>query len=228
MKNGVGLNQARIKNNNQLGGYFMKRRSAIALLLVGFAALSYSPQASSESGWVTLFDGKSLDNFNKIGDANWRVEDGVILADKGNGFLVTKNSYGDYQIRAEFWVEPDSNSGIFIRCTDPEKVTAENAYEVNIWDMRPDPSYGTGAIVNVAKVDPMPKAAGKWNVYEITAKGSTFTVTLNGQKTVDGAQDAKFATGHIALQHGLGLKDANGVEDDYGVVKFRKVEIKPL
>ena len=206
----------------------MKRRSAIALLLVGFAALSYSPQASSENGWVTLFDGKNLDNFNKIGDANWRIEDGAVVADKGNGFLVSKNAYTDFQLSAEFWVDADANSGIFIRCTDPDKVAGRNAYEVNIWDTRPDPSYGTGAIVNVAKVDPMPKAGGKWNVYEITAKGSTFTVMLNGQKTVDGAQDAKFATGRIALQHGLGLKDANGVESDKGVVKFRKVEIKPL
>lgn len=206
----------------------MKRRSAIAVLMLGFAALSYSPQASSETGWVTLFDGKNLDNFNKIGDANWRVEDGVVVADKGNGFLVTKSEYKDYQIRAEFWVEADSNSGIFIRCTNPEKVGADNCYEVNIWDARPDPSYGTGAIVNVAKVDPMPKAGGKWNVYEITAKGSSFTVVLNGQKTVDAAQDAKLASGRIALQHGLGIKDANGVANDKGVVKFRKLEIKPL
>jgi hypothetical protein len=206
----------------------MNRRSAIALLLAGVAALSYSPQASSENGWVTLFDGKNLDNFNAIGDANWRVEDGAVVADKGNGFLVTKNAYTDYQIRAEFWVEADANSGIFIRCTNPEKIGADNAYEVNIWDSRPEPSYGTGAIVNLAKVDPMPKAGGKWNVYEITAKGSTFTVVLNGQKTVDGAQDAKFASGRIALQHGLGLKDDKGVVNDKGVVKFRKVEIKPL
>ena len=139
----------------------MKRRSAIALLLVGFAALSYSPQASSETGWVTLFDGKSLDHFNPIGNANWRLEDGSVVADKGNGFLVTKDVYTDYQIRAEFWVDADANSGIFIRCTDPEKIGSNNAYEVNIWDTRPDPSYGTGAIVNVGKVDPMPKAAGK-------------------------------------------------------------------
>ena len=206
----------------------MKRGSAIALLLMGFAALFNAPQASSETGWVTLFDGKGIDNFGKIGDANWRVEDGAIVADKGNGFLVSKDSYGDFQIRAEFWVEPDSNSGIFIRCTDPEKVGADNCYEVNIWDMRPDPSYGTGAIVNVAKVDPMPKAAGKWSVYEIIAKGSTFTVVLNGQKTVDGVQDAKLANGRIALQHGLGIKDDKGVANDKGVVKFRKVEIKPL
>ena len=210
----------------------MKRWSAVslALLVAGFAAFAFAHRASAqnESGWLTLFDGKNLDSFNQIGTANWRIEDGVVVADKGNGFLITKNAYTDYQIRAEFWVDADANSGIFIRCTDPDKVGSVNAYEVNIWDARPDPSYGTGAIVNVAKVDPMPRAAGKWNVYEITAKGSTFSVTLNGQKTVDGAQDTKFANGRIALQHGLGLKDDKGVESDKGVVKFRKVEIKPL
>ena len=79
-------------------------------------------------------------------------------------------------------------------------------------DNSPD---GTGAIVDVGKVDPMPKAAGKWNVYEITAHGPHFVVTLNGQKTVD-AQDSKHANGYIALQYGS------------GVVKFRKVQIKPL
>jgi Domain of Unknown Function (DUF1080) len=205
----------------------MKRLAAIslALLAIGCAAVWHSHQASAQAnaGWVTLFDGKNLDNWSPIGDANWRLEDGVVVADKGNGFLVSKNSYTDYQIRAEFWVDDDANSGIFIRCTDPEKVTGSNSYEVNIWDKRPEPSYGTGAIVNVAKVDPMPKAAGKWNVYEITAHGSQFTVVLNGQKTVDGAQDSKFASGRIALQHGLGLANS-----DTGVVKFRKVEIKPL
>jgi hypothetical protein len=210
----------------------MKRRSIVgaALLVAGFAAFPYAHQASgqTDAGWVTLFDGKNLDNFNQIGNANWRVEDGLVVADKGNGFLVTKNTYTDYQVRAEFWVDAEANSGVFIRCTDPNKIGSINAYEVNIWDQRPDPTYGTGAIVNVGKVDPMPHAAGKWNVYEITAKGSTFTVTLNGQKTVDGAQDAKFATGKVALQHGLGLKDDKGVEKDGGTVKFRKVEIKPL
>jgi hypothetical protein len=154
-----------------------------ALLLVGFVALPYSHQASgqTQAGWITLFDGKNLDNWNQIGNANWRIEDGVVVADKGNGFLVSKASYTDFLLKAEFWVDDDANSGIFIRCTDPDKVTGSTAYEVNIWDRRPDPSYGTGAIVNVAKVSPMPKSAGKWNVYEIVAKGSTFTVTLNGQ-----------------------------------------------
>ena len=137
-------------------------------------------------------------------------------ADLGNGFLVSKKEYGDFELKAEFWVDATATSGVFIRATDPTKVTGTNAYEVNIYDTRPDPSYGTGAIVNVAKVSPMPKAAKQWNYYEIIAKGDTFTVTLNGIKTVDGAKDAKLAKGRIALQYGQ------------GIVKFRKVEIRPL
>jgi hypothetical protein len=204
----------------------MQRWSAVtmALLCVAVTAVWDSSQAfgQSEAGGITLFDGKSLDNWTQIGDANWQLADGVVIADKGSGFLVSKHSYTDFQLRAEFWVDDDANSGIFIRCTNPDKVGTDSAYEVNIYDKRPDPSYGTGAIVNVAKVEPMPKAGGKWNVYEITAKGPQFTVILNGQKTVDGVEDSKFPSGRIALQYGA------GVVKDKGVVKFRKVEIKPL
>ncbi|HZL61016.1 MAG TPA: DUF1080 domain-containing protein, partial [Pseudolabrys sp.] len=120
----------------------MKRWSAatVALLLIGFVAFAYSQQASGQgAGWVTLFDGKNLDNWNQIGTANWKLEDGAAVADKGNGFLVSKNSYSDFQLRAEFWIDDVANSGIFIRCTDPEKVGSKTAYEVNIWDARPEP-----------------------------------------------------------------------------------------
>ena len=194
--------------------------AAAAAALVAALAFASSHPASTQSndGWITLFDGKSMDHFSPIGDANWRIEDGVLVADKASkiSYLVSKQDYTDFQIRAEFWVSDDANSGIFIRCTNPNEVGSKNAYEVNIFDTRPDPSYGTGAIVDVAKVTSPIKAGGKWNTYEITAKGSTFDVTLNGVKTVVGGSDAKFPKGRIALQYGQ------------GVVKFRKVEIKPM
>ena len=202
---------------------------AVASMLGAIAAVGLAPRADADdpvppttlTGWVSLFDGETLANWTPIGNANWRLENGAMVADSGNGFLVSKETYGDFQLRAEFWVDAETNSGVFIRSTDPEKVTGQNAYEVNIWDTRPDPSYGTGAIVNVAKVDPMPKAGGQWNVYEITAKGSQLTVVLNGQTTVNAAEDSKLPRGHIALQHGLGVNNS-----DKGVVKFRKVEIR--
>jgi Domain of Unknown Function (DUF1080) len=206
----------------------MKGASAImvaVLVIGGFGLIARSTNeaaAQSGSGWTTLFDGKDRDNWNQIGTANWRVEDGALVADNGNGFLVSKGDYTDFDLRVEFWIEAKTNSGVFIRCTDPNSVTGKTAYEVNIWDDRPVQKYGTGAIVDVAAVDPMPHAAGKWNVYEIIAKGDTFTIILNGQKTVDGVHADKFAKGRIALQHG------KGATDETGVVKFRKVEIKPL
>jgi 3-keto-disaccharide hydrolase len=205
----------------------MKRRDIIKLGLLSIAGAGLpltrpSGGARAEAGWVTLFDGKNLDNWNPIGTAKWKLEDGAVVADSGNGFLVSKNDYSDFDLRVEFWIEAKTNSGVFIRCTDPNSVTGKTAYEVNLWDERPVQKYGTGAIVDVAAVDPMPHAGGKWNIYEIVAKGDTFTVILNGQKTVDGAKSNKFAKGRIALQHG------KGVSDESGVVKFRKVEIKPL
>jgi hypothetical protein len=194
----------------------------LAIVMVGIGGCGMMP--GSDSGWITLVDGtpKSLENWNRIGDANWRIEDGALVADKGQGgHLVSKNSYKDFQIRAEFWADHSTNSGIFIRAADPSKVGAANAYEVNIYDQRPEPKYGTGAIVDFAAVSPMPKAGGKWNTYLITAKGSNITVELNGQKTVE-LNDSKFASGPFTLQFG------NHGKQPGGAIKWRKVEIRPL
>ena len=195
----------------------MKKALASIALAAGIAGCAGK---SPDSGWITLIDGtRGMDNFSRIGNSNWRAEDGAIVADrnpdKTPSYLVSRNSYRDFVIRAEFWASHDANSGIFCRCADPKKVTDDDCYEANIFDQRPDPTYGTGAIVKVAKVAPMPKAGGKWNTYEVTMRGAHLVVVLNGEKTVD-IRDSKLAAGPFALQHGT------------GVIKWRKVEIKPL
>jgi hypothetical protein len=197
----------------------MKRPFPITLgsLVVGAALVGCATQPSG-AGWTTLLDGTNLDQWDRVGEANWRIADGVAQADaspKGSGFLVTKKSFADFELRAEFWVDDDANSGIFVRCSDPKKIGAATCYEVNIFDKRPDPAFGTGAIVYFAHVSPMPKAGGKWNTYEITAKGPHLIVKLNGVQTVD-LQNKKHKSGPIALQWGR------------GIVKFRKVEIRTL
>jgi hypothetical protein len=195
--------------------------AAVGLLVVGLAVAgcAQQPAVQADTGWITLLDGPNgLENWNRVGTANWRVVDGVVQADsseKGGGFLVTKDAYKDFRIRVEFWASDDANSGIYMRCQDPDKITDKSCYEANVFDQRPDPKYGTGAIVHHAAVSPMPKAGGKWNTYDITARGPRLTVTLNGVQTVDFAQ-GQFASGPVALQWGK------------GVVKFRKVLIRPL
>ena len=195
----------------------MKRLSAITLLIIGFVSFQYADEASGQTsaGWVTLFDGSRLDGWNTIGDANWQLVDGAVQADRGNGFLVTKASYRDFQLKLEFWVDADANSGVFIRCSDPQKIGADNSYEVNIFDKRPNQDYRTGGIVDVAKPLSVVNTGGRWNTYEITAQGSRLTVTLNGTRTVD-VEHRGYAQGPIALQYGA------------GTVKFRNVQIRPL
>src|SRR3954470_13587108 len=212
----------RATKNVGTGGLSMKHLSTLAAgLLVGAAAIQLSGTASGQSdGWITLLDSAKKGDWTEVGKANWEMKDGALAADKLEGkdlsYLVSKDSYKDFQIRAEFWTDEEANSGIFIRCDQRDKIDSKICYEVNIFDKRPDPSYGTGAIVDVAKVEPMPKAAGKWNTYEIIAQGSHLVVVLNGQKTAD-VQDSKHnAGGPFALQYGS------------GVVKFRKVQIKAL
>lgn len=199
----------------------MNRKLGIAfgLLLAGAAAFGLSQQAAAQAGagWVQLFNGQNMNGWTPVGDANWTVEGGILAATKGGGFLVSNQSYGDFQMRLEVWVDTPANSGIFIRCADAARPGAQTCYEVNIFDTRPEADYGTGAIVNTAKVSPpFPKAGGQWNYLEIEAKGDQFTITLNGRRTVDRVRDAKHASGPFGLQYGA------------GVVKFRSVQIRSI
>ena len=203
----------------------MKRLLVIAAGLL-LAACSSMPSWMPGSGWTTLIDGdKGMENFTKVGAANWRPEGGAIVADKApdNSYLLTKQSYKDFMIRAEFWADQNTNSGIFIRIQNPSKIGADSSYEVNIYDQRPGPEYSTAAIVNFAKVPVPPKylAGGKWNTFEITAKGQQVSVVFNGQKTVD-LQGAKFLQGPFALQFG------NHGKQPGGAIKWRKVQVKEL
>jgi hypothetical protein len=200
----------------------MKRNVArvIGMLVValGVVGCAHYPQAQ---GWITLIDGAAgMENWDITGGANWRAEDGAIVADKsttkGASVLVSKKSFKDFELVAEFQASEATNSGIYLRAMNPAAVsTSTGAYEVQIWDQNPNPAYGTGSLVNVAAVQPIYKAGGRWNTYEVLAKGPEITVKLNGVVTVS-ARDGRFPEGRIGLQFNA------------GPIKFRKLLIKEL
>ncbi|HYC45328.1 MAG TPA: DUF1080 domain-containing protein [Burkholderiales bacterium] len=207
----------------------MKRLSGVAAALLVIAFTITGCAHGLRDGWVSLIDGeKGLENFDRVGDVNWRAEGGAIVGDKGKGgHLVTKKSYKDFELRAEFYAETTTQSGIFVRISDPRKIGSANAYEANIYDLRPGQEYATAAIVDVARVPvPLiykagPPKGGKWNVMEIHAKGDELTVVFNGVVTAH-ARDGRFKQGPISLQFG-NLPKAPG-----GPIKWRKVQIKEL
>ena len=192
----------------------MRRAYVFILGLCTLSLVTLTAQAPGPN-WVTLFDGHHLNNFNRVGTANWTLANGVVEATSGPGFLVTKDVYENFEIKVEFWVDEGGNSGVYMRCQDAAKITDTTCYEANVFDKRPDQSGRTGAIVHIAKPLAIVDAGGKWNTYEITAKGPQLTVRLNGTLTAQ-ADDQKFAKGPIALQYAA------------GTVRFRRVEIRRL
>jgi hypothetical protein len=191
------------------------RMIALALGVAGLAAVA--AEAQTQAAYGTLINGtKGLENFIQVGNANWRAMEDGVGANQGGGHLVSKESYKDFRIVAEVWVDDRHNSGIFIRCQDPGDIGADSCYEVNVFDTRPGQEYATGGIVDTAKVIGGPhRAAGKWNTLEITARGPQLTVMFNGMKTSE-ANNTKHGQGRVTMQYGA------------GTVKFRKFEIQPL
>lgn len=183
------------------------------------AAATFATKLAAQGAEVVLFDGKSLDHFDLVGESKWRIEDGAAVAEGKMptplNFIMSKQKFKNFVATLEFWASDDANSGLYFRCSDAQKYTDRTCYEVNIFDQRPDPTYGTGSIVHHAEVNPMPKAGGKWNTIELTAKDRQLTVVFNGQKTVE-ARSGMWVEGPIGVQHGQ------------GTIKVRKLVVKPL
>jgi len=165
---------------------------------------------------TALFDGSSLAGWHTDGESLWSVDgQNLVASGDGNTFLSTAKEYADFHLRAEFWVDASTNSGIFIRCKDRSRIHPDTCYELNIWDDHPRQEARTGAIVfklmpPLAQVD----TVGRWNTYDIVAKGQLIEVRLNNTLTAV-LRDADPTPGFIALQHW-----------EHGTVKFRNIELK--
>jgi hypothetical protein len=187
--------------------------SAVPLALL--AACGGGGADTDAKGWRTLLDGSDLSGWKVVGDGNWRVESRAARADKSTeaSFLVSEDSFGDFELELEFWVDAQANSGVFLRCQDAGTIADTSCYEVNIFDTRPDQTYRTGSIVNVAEPAEFVYTGGQWNRMTMTAVGPRLQVTLNGRAMVD-TRDSRFSSGPIALQYAA------------GAVMFRNVRIR--
>ena len=186
----------------------------LKLLLVTLALTTSQVTLAQE--WTTLFDGSNADSFNTLGEAQWNIIDDYVEADGFKGsYLVSKETYGDFELELEFWPSMDANSGVYIRNSSGEKIGADFGYEINIYDTNENPDNRTGAIIRFSPPMAEVIAGGKWNKFEIRAEGSHIVVHLNGILVAD-LDDDTHASGPIALQN-------NG-----GLIRFRNIRIRSL
>jgi hypothetical protein len=170
-------------------------------------------------GWINLFDGATLFGWtSNREDINWSVVDGAITADSGsNGLLLTSVPFADYELHCEFNAAEGTNSGVFLRTLfDPKEVTAD-CYELNIADSQPQ-GFLTGSLVGRQKPGGEIKGSGGWKTFDVTVRGKTFRVLLDGQEVLNYTDETPQARASGLI----------GLQKNSGKIQFRNVRLKPL
>ena len=164
-------------------------------------------------GYVIADDNDFWD-WTSVGSAIWDFKNNELIGREGDGFLVSKRTYREFELSVEFWISKDTNSGIFILCQDRASINPESCYELNIWDNHPNQEARTGSIVGRA-MPPLAEVTteGRWNTYQVIIRDSTITVKVNDILTAT-LTDKKLQAGFVALQKWGG-----------GQVRFRNLKI---
>jgi hypothetical protein len=172
---------------------------------------------------VTLFDGKSLDAWGvQIKDRaiGWAIEDGVMTNQPKANNLVSKETFRDFRLDAEYKLSERGNSGIYLR----------GRYEMQVLDdfgRTDDREHGHMSIYSAkAPLVNASKKAGEWQTAQITIVGNCVSATLNGQKIHDNSKITRITGG--ALDARESEPGPIMVQGDHEKVWYRKIVVTPI
>lgn len=202
------------------------------------AILAAPVAVAGEPGFVSLFDGKTLNGWtlvSKVGSGYITKGSMIICPKDGGGNLYTEKEYSNFIFRFDFRLEPGSNNGVGIRAP-LEGDAAYVGMEIQILDnedpkykdLRPAQYHGSVYDVFPAKRGFL-KKPGEWNREEIRAEGRRITVKLNGtvilDVDLDSAKDPEVLKKHPGLARASGHI---GFLGHHEYVEFRNIRIKEL
>ena len=149
--------------------------------------------AADNDGFVSIFNGKDFTGWDGPVD-NYEVKDGAIVCKPGKGGTIfTKEEYADFVVRLEFKIQPGGNNGLAIRYPGKGNTAYDGMCELQVLDDNYEKVKGKiderqahgSAYGMVAAKRGFQKPIGEWNFQEVTVKGSTIKVVLNGTVILD-------------------------------------------
>lgn len=141
-----------------------------------------------------LFNGKDLSGWTQVGDANWHVEDGAIVASQGSGFLVFKEKYEDFEFHAFVERGQIGYGGIYYRWLSAEDPGYEAEY-FNYSDALKYTDNGENVPPNT-----MPPFDHEYLLMQIISKARESEVKINGLSVCKRINHTRMRPGHIAFQ----------------------------
>jgi hypothetical protein len=218
----------------------MRRILLLTLLVLPLSLARAEGPKTPPEGFKSLFNGKDLEGWKATGKKEvWGADKdaGVIfVAGGGGGYLMTEKEYGDFEMRFEYKMPKNANSGVALRAPltgDPAYVGMEiQLIDDENWEKVRKSKLAdyqhTGSIYDVQPAkEAKNKKIGDWNTVRIVCRGRKVTIEQNGQELVNANLDdykAKFD------KH-PGLKRENGKIgfQSYNIrVEFKNVSIKEL
>ena len=195
--------------------------------------------SKGDDGYTSLFNGKDLTGWQGAVD-NYQVVDGAIVCKPAKGGnLLTREEYGDFKVRVEFKVPPGGNNGLAIRCPLEGDTAYQGMCELQVLDEdydkvrgKIDPRQAHGSAYGmVAAARGYQHPTGEWNFEEVTVKGSTIKVELNGTVILDtdlSKVDLETVMAHSAHPGKDRTSGFFGFAGHNDPVAFRAVRIKKL
>ena len=203
--------------------------------------------AEIEAGWELLFDGESLGDWREFGKdslpAGWVINNRGELhfTGSGQGDIMTKGQFDDFEFSLEWRVSPAGNSGIMFRVTEEYDTPWKSGAEMQVLDNNWHPdgrSALTSAGANYAlypAASDVTREVGEFNEVRIVARKHHIEHWLNGEKIVEYETDSsewedlvkksKFAR---YPGYGRSMKGHIVLQDHGDKVWYRNIKIRPL
>ena len=209
----------------------MKRLLCAALL----AALSLTSAFAAEDGWITLFDGKSLDGWKASTEdyETFKLVDGMLVANGERQHLfyagdVNGGGFKNFELKVEVMTKANSNGGIYFHTAYQDEGWPTKGFEVQVNNSHKD-WRRSGGLYGVQDVKNPPTKDDEWFTEHIVVRGKHVQVYLDGKKVVDWTQpdDWTAASDMNGRQIGTGTFALQG-HDPGSTVYYKNIRVKVL
>lgn len=211
------------------------RNSILACFAILFVAGCGTAQKATDTGWLSLFDGTSLNGWKATEEnpSTFKVDSGMIIVHGPRAHLfytggATGGNFKNFELKTRVMTTPGSNSGIFIHTAYQKEGWPAQGYEVQVNNSQSD-WRRTGSLYSVQDVRDVYVKDWEWYTEHIIVKDKHITIKINDRTVVDynepdsvaqqiQAGGKRLSSGTIALQG----------HDPASKVYFKEVLLKPL